>query len=140
MIKDNVIEELTKLKQQTGKNINTVGSATLVRSLLGDNVVDELSLLVYPIVGNFGSGGDDGMMDGGMDGGMWTWLLGSILFLVVLAAVVVGVIFVVRSQWTRGATESSPGRALEILKERYARGEIDRQEYEERRRVLEERL
>lgn len=83
---------------------------------------------------NFGPGDEDGMMDGGM----WTWLLWSILFLVVLAAVVVGVIFAVRSQSTRGATESSPDRALEILKERYARGEIDRQEFDERRRVLEE--
>jgi putative membrane protein len=89
---------------------------------------------------NFGPGDDDGMMDGMMEGGMWTWLLWSILFLVVLAAVVVGVIFAVRSQSTRGATESSPDRALEILKERYARGEVDRQEFEERRSVLEERL
>ncbi len=43
-------EELTKLKQQPGKNISVVGSATLVRSLLRDDVLDELRLLVHPIV------------------------------------------------------------------------------------------
>lgn len=87
---------------------------------------------------NFGSGGDNGMMDGMMDGGsMWGWLLWSILFLIFLAAVVVGSIFAVRSLWRRGGVESSSGRALEILRERFARGEIDREEFEERRRMLE---
>ncbi|MEZ0075942.1 dihydrofolate reductase family protein [Planotetraspora sp. GP83] len=50
VIRDNVVEELTKLKQQPGKNISISGSATLVRSLLRDNLLDELLLLVHPIV------------------------------------------------------------------------------------------
>jgi len=50
LIKGNVAEELTKLKQQPGKDIGITGSATLVRSLLRDNVLDELHLLVHPIV------------------------------------------------------------------------------------------
>ena len=50
LIKGNVAEEIAKLKQQPGKNIGIVGSATLVRSLLGDNLLDELSLIVHPIV------------------------------------------------------------------------------------------
>lgn len=43
-------EELGKLKQQPGKNINVTGSATLVRSLLRQGLLDELALLVCPIV------------------------------------------------------------------------------------------
>jgi dihydrofolate reductase len=50
LIKSNVAEELTKLKQQPGKNIGITGSPTLVRSLLRDNLLDELRLLVHPLV------------------------------------------------------------------------------------------
>jgi dihydrofolate reductase len=50
LIKGNVAEELARLKQQPGKNISITGSGTLVRSLLRDGVLDELRLLVHPIV------------------------------------------------------------------------------------------
>jgi dihydrofolate reductase len=50
LIKDNVAEELTRLKEQPGKDISVVGSGTLVRSLLRDGLLDELRLLVHPIV------------------------------------------------------------------------------------------
>jgi len=42
--------QLTKLKQQPGKNILIPGSPTLVRSLLGDGLLDELNLNVCPVV------------------------------------------------------------------------------------------
>lgn len=38
------------LKEQEGKNIGITGSVTLVRSLLRDDLLDELRLQVYPIV------------------------------------------------------------------------------------------
>ena len=50
LIKGDLVEELTRVKQQPGKNISVVGSATLVRSLLRDALLDELRLLVHPIV------------------------------------------------------------------------------------------
>ena len=50
LIRGNVAEELAKLKEQPGKNINVTGSVTLVRSLLRDDLLDELGLLVHPIV------------------------------------------------------------------------------------------
>jgi dihydrofolate reductase len=49
-----VSDELRKLKQQPGRDISITGSATLVRSLLRDGVLDELRLLLHPIV--LGSG------------------------------------------------------------------------------------
>ncbi len=50
LIKGDVAEELTKLKAQPGKNIGITGSVVLVRSLLRAGVLDELVLLVHPIV------------------------------------------------------------------------------------------
>jgi dihydrofolate reductase len=50
LINSNIRQELTKLKQQPGKNISITGSATLVRSLLRDRLIDELALMVHPIV------------------------------------------------------------------------------------------
>ena len=54
LIKDNVADEIAKLKQQPGKDISISGSGTLVRSLLADGLLDELRLIVHPIV--LGSG------------------------------------------------------------------------------------
>ena len=50
LITGDVAEQLTQLKQQPGKNISVTGSVTLVRSLLRDGLLDELRLLLYPVV------------------------------------------------------------------------------------------
>lgn len=50
LIKGNLAEEITRLKQQPGKNIGVAGSPTLVRSLLQDDILDELTLMIHPVV------------------------------------------------------------------------------------------
>jgi dihydrofolate reductase len=50
LIKGNVAEALNRLKQQPGKNINIVGSGTLTRSLIEADLVDELQLMLCPVV------------------------------------------------------------------------------------------
>jgi dihydrofolate reductase len=50
LLRGDVAGQLTKLKQLPGRNISIIGSGTLVRSLLQDDVLDELRLLVHPIV------------------------------------------------------------------------------------------
>jgi dihydrofolate reductase len=50
LISGDVVAELTRLKEQPGRNVNVVGSATLVRSLLREGLLDELKLLVCPIL------------------------------------------------------------------------------------------
>jgi putative membrane protein len=75
-------------------------------------------------------------------GGWFHMLFGFIMMLLFLAVIVVLVVLGVR--WL-GGSEHSPFRpgpgagqraALDILKERLARGEIDVAEYEERKRAL----
>ena len=44
------LTEATALKQEPGSNINVSGSATLVRWLLREHLLDELHLFVFPVV------------------------------------------------------------------------------------------
>jgi dihydrofolate reductase len=46
----NAVEDLKARKAQPGKDISVVGSATLVRTLLRDGVLDELDLFLHPVV------------------------------------------------------------------------------------------
>jgi dihydrofolate reductase len=50
IIRDNVVEAVRKLKAAPGKNIVTDGSHQLVHTLLEHHLVDELHLLLYPII------------------------------------------------------------------------------------------
>ena len=50
LIKGNLAEEIARLKQLPGKNIGVAGSSTLVRSLLQNDLLDQLQLLVHPVV------------------------------------------------------------------------------------------
>ena len=54
IIKEKVVEEITKLKQQPGQEIQIEGSATLVQSLMEADLIDEYQFLVHPII--MGSG------------------------------------------------------------------------------------
>lgn len=77
-----------------------------------------------------------GHMDGFGWGGGWGGMgFGMILFWGLL---VVAIALLLRAFIGSGAaTERSPEKpALELLKERYARGEIDREEFEQKKRDL----
>lgn len=50
VIRGDVAEGVAKLKQEPGKNISVNGSATLVRSLIGEGLIDELQLFVMPVL------------------------------------------------------------------------------------------
>lgn len=63
----------------------------------------------------------------------WGWLT----MLLFWAAVIFVIVWAVRS--TDGPRRRDGDSASRILDERFARGEIDREEYEERRRILDER-
>src|SRR5713226_2279308 len=54
LIKGNVAEEVSKLKQQPGQDILIAGSGDLVHTLMQHDLIDEYRLMVHPVV--LGSG------------------------------------------------------------------------------------
>jgi dihydrofolate reductase len=54
VVKENVAEEISKLKQQPGKDIAIFGSSNLAVSLMRMNLIDEIRVIVNPVV--LGSG------------------------------------------------------------------------------------
>ena len=50
LIEGNVADALAALKSQSGGEISITGSGTLVRSLLESELIDEVRLLIHPIV------------------------------------------------------------------------------------------
>jgi dihydrofolate reductase len=54
LINRDVVAQISKLKEAPGKNINITGSPTLVASLIREHLLDELSLLVHPVVVGYG--------------------------------------------------------------------------------------
>lgn len=87
------------------------------------------------------------MMDYGMGWGMgwgWHWLGMLVFWLVPLIVVVVLVAVAIKYLFSRGARSDAglnegSNRALEVLEERYARGEINREEYLQKRDDLKRR-
>jgi putative membrane protein len=74
------------------------------------------------------------------DGGWSMMIFGHLFMILTLAAAIVAIVFLVRwlgGPWPGSGPLLPPARTpLDILKERFARGEIDKNEFEERRRVL----
>ncbi len=86
---------------------------------------------------SFAHMGDVSNWDGMMDWGGWFW---SVVFLWIFIWVlgIVGLILFLRWIFTYGRKETpDKNRTIEILKERYAKGEISKKEFEEVKRDLE---
>ena len=76
-----------------------------------------------------------GMMNWGYGMG-WGWMIIMAVFWI---SVIVGIVFLIR--WLvlstdRGRERKAEDSAIEILKRRYARGEIDKEEFEEKKKDL----
>lgn len=54
LLKGPLVEEITRLKQQPGKVIAVAGSPTLAYSLLQCGLLDELILMIHPVVAGHG--------------------------------------------------------------------------------------
>jgi len=98
-----------------------------------------LLLVVFLVAFGGGMMGQGGGMMG--QGGWGAWgLLGMLVPLLFLGGLIALIAWVVVQLTSSRRDESTPGTredsAEEILRQRFARGEIDAEEYEERRRIL----
>ena len=66
-------------------------------------------------------------------GSMMSWFGGGIMMILFWAVVIYFIVWFVRSNKTSGMDNN---KALDILKERYAKGEIDKKEFEEKKKDL----
>lgn len=77
-----------------------------------------------------------------MDGNGWSWIWGGLMMLLFWGGPVLLIVLLVRGFGSTGSHRDEKRRgpdAEEILAERFARGEISDDEFEQRRRVLERR-
>jgi uncharacterized membrane protein len=120
-------------------------SFKIVLGVLGGIVLVLVLLPVFATSGLFDSGsmmGQGNMMgqDGMMSAGDWIEAVAwTILGFVVLAVVLWAVFRILPSPWPDSVgSDRREGSAEETLRQRFARGEIDAKDYEQRHRVLRE--
>ncbi len=107
--------------------------------IIGGIIVAAL-IIVPSVVGAVSGwqGGGWGMMGPGMMGGFGGGWFMPIFMIIFWGLVIWGIVALVRSlSAPRGSDSSKADSALEVLKRRYARGEIDKEEYEEKKKDLE---
>jgi len=115
-----------------------------VRSILTVGLVVVVALVLLPVLLMMSMMGG-GMIVGGMMGGWnstlgnsanWWWggLVMLVILLLLIGGIAAGIVWTLR----RGAQAVRPdtNEALSIMKQRYARGEIDKEQYEQIRRDL----
>jgi putative membrane protein len=79
------------------------------------------------------------MMWGGSQWGGFGMVLGPIFMILIVVGIVAGIIYLLRLFGMAGPASGSHAahdRALALLKERYAKGEIDSTEFTERKKLL----
>ncbi len=112
-------------------------SKNVKTALIIGGVITTIAIVV-PLVFGAVSGWQDGGW--GMMGGFSWWWFMPVLMILFWGLVIWGIVALVRGLGGARSSDSGsshPDSALEVLKKRYARGEIDKEEYEGKKKDLE---
>lgn len=115
------------------RNVKTAWAGLAVLAMAVGAVVPAVAGL-YSQSGSGGSG-PGGMMgrDYMMGSGLWHGV-GALVWLIIVGLIIAGVVLLIRRLWDIGGGSQGDARAL--LDARYAKGEIDEEEYQRRKKTL----
>jgi putative membrane protein len=107
------------------------------RYFLQGGVITVLAILPATVLAQYPEGWRMMPMHRGMG---WLWMLMAIAFWILVFIALIYLVKYLVQATNRGEGRSDSGKAspLDILKERYARGEIDREEFQSRKKDLTE--
>ena len=108
--------------------------------IIGGIIVGVLIILplVFGLVSGWHGGGWGMMGPGMMSGFSWWWFM-PIFPILFFGLIIWAVVALIRGVSQPGSSDSSKAdSALDVLKKRYARGEIDKKEFEEKKKDLSE--
>jgi len=83
--------------------------------------------MMYGLYGDYGGWGAGNMMG---------WFGGGFMMILFWAAVIIFIVWLVREVSGRNNEKPNSNSALEILKERYAKGEINKEEFEAKKKDI----
>jgi putative membrane protein len=121
------------------------GQAMKFKYYVSSGLATTLFLLLLsswnPALADWGEGYDRWHTGPGMMSGWGMGWVGGIFMIIFWVLIIVGLVFLIkwlihRTRADSGVFHKGPSNAMDILKERYARGEIDKQEFEEKKKDL----
>ncbi len=111
-------------------------------ALIIGGIVLAVMIVVPPLLGGsagWRGGGSWGMMGPGMMGGFGMGFLGPVVMIVFWGLIIWAVVALVRGNGSccgAGHSDHGTDSAMEVLKRRYARGEISKDEFEDKKKDL----
>jgi putative membrane protein len=122
----------------TGTVVGIVLIVVLVVLLLGGAGMMGFGMMGPGMMGGYGGMG--GMMGGfgaqGFGFNPWVAVLSLVFWALIIAGIAILVVWLVRNAGRAGVSIGTSDPALELLKTRYAKGEITKEQFEEMRRTL----
>ena len=131
-------ESLKAMHILMGKRyLGCISSSMMGGGMMGDGMMNMMPMMGSGMMGNW-SNPNNSMMANMMNFGSWgAWgWIGWIFMVLFLILIIVGIIALIKWLINQISGEKKIKSPLDILKERYAKGEISKEEFEEKKKDL----